>query len=1360
MIDERTLEDVSLPDEVEGFSKRRVELVQKAVKEWTHQLVDLGGRNNLVRFRDLAQGTLDLTDANSRAVSSLLQNKAVRVAALFPDVEERDRMLRRFRTIHNKAKENFEERGLETLAVGFGLATWENKRATWEPSAPVLLRSAVLRPLGAAQDEFELSLIDEVEVNPTLIHVLRQDFDCGLDPEKLLDKVEGEIDEPWELDAAYRWVAEQAGRVPGFEIEPRIVLANFAYAKLPMVKDLENAFDELVAHDLVAAIAGDERAQERIRAQGPGPDAVPSVDSVPLADEFLVLDADSSQNYAINAVLGGQSLIVRGPPGTGKSQTIANLIAALIARDKKVLFVAEKRAAIEAVTKRLHERKLSDLVLDLHGGVSSRRAFAEAVGRALAASKSAVRVDNGADLQRVEKRRAELNGYVEAIHQVREPWGVSIYELRAELLGLEQAQNELRFRGEVLERLDAEAERRIEEEIADYAGLGGFTAGASDSPWLRSGIVSNDEVQRAYALVDEVHRHTLPTTLATLNQAAAATGVGAASTLEDWDARLQLWDELRATLSFFDQGIFEADLDDLLTKTEPASGGGFGRLKASLLSGEYKLARQTLRDLVVASEKYSDRELRERCERARDQLGRWRKLGGAGIPSVPHPELDLRAPYQHLLEQLDQIGAWAATDTIAAQVIPELESLLARLLGDRATLVKLPDLHRLETSMLAAGLGEFLGEMRARQVSDDFAIRSFRCAWLQSILDHVALAEVIVGGFVADKHEKVIEEFKAGDRAHIETTAARIKRISAEQAVRVRDAEPEQEKVVTHQAALKRRHMPVRDLVRNTADVLLALKPCWAMSPLVVSQLLPPKTYFDVVIFDEASQITPADAVSSILRGGQLVVAGDEKQLPPTAFFASESPDEEESEEIEMSPVVAGTKGFESILQALDYILRSRMLMWHYRSRDERLIAFSNGHIYDRMLTTFPGVSGNGAVLRFEPVGWDPSADTNSPTPEVNRVVDLILEHARTNPTESLGVIAMGIKHASRIEECLRERLHENPELEAEVGEFFDEGRDEEPFFVKNLERVQGDERDAIILSIGYGKNQRGALPYRFGPLLMEGGERRLNVAVTRAKNRLTLVSSFTARDMDPERSNAEGVKLLRQYLQYVESDGTNLGDRIIEKPALNPFEVDIRDTLQRRGLKLTAQYGSSGYWIDYAVQHPTQPGRYVLAIECDGATYHTSESARDRDRLRQEHLERLGWRFCRIWSSEWFYDKERSVGKVLKAYEEAVARADADDRGETPRPSKQDHVTVDVPAALAAPMRVGKQPVPAGYVIDDYTDEELTALIRWIESDDMPRTKEELLTSAMAALGFQRRGTKIVAAITNAIERARAPRT
>jgi len=353
----------------------------------------------------------------------------------------------------------------------------------------------------------------------------------------------------------------------------------------------------------------------------------------------------------------------------------------------------------------------------------------------------------------------------------------------------------------------------------------------------------------------------------------------------------------------------------------------------------------------------------------------------------------------------------------------------------------------------------------------------------------------------------------------------------------------------------------------------------------------------------------------SILRGAQLVVAGDEHQLPPTSFFVSESPeDEEELEAEEPVPIVAGTSGFESILDALGSLLSFRWLRWHYRSRDERLIAFSNAHIYDGMLTTFTGARG-GDVLCTVHVPHEPGDEPNSPSAEVNAVVDLIFDHARARPDESLGVIAMGIKHANRIEECRRQRLQDDPALASELGDFFDETR-EERFFVKNLERVQGDERDSIILSIGYGKNDRGQVVYRFGPLLQEGGERRLNVAITRAKTRLTLVASFTSHDLDPERSQAPGVQLLRQYLQFVESGGTNLGDAVIDKPALNPFEVDVRDTLARHGLSLTAQYGASGYYIDYAVRHPTQPGRYVLAIECDGASYHSSESARDRDRL------------------------------------------------------------------------------------------------------------------------------------------------
>lgn len=1367
--DERTLEDVTLPDAVEGFTKQRVELVQRAVKEWTHALVDLGGRNNLLRYRDLKQGTLDLTNANASAVAALLQSKAIKVSSLFSDPEERERTLRRARTIHNKSKENFEERGLETLSLACGLATWKNKRAVWEPSAPILLRQATIRPLGAAQDEFELALVDEMEVNPTLLHLLKVDFDCDINPEKLLDRVDGVIDEPWELEETYRWMTEHASRVPGFEVKPRLVLANFAYAKLPMVRDLENAFDELVAHELIAAIAGDEEAKETIRVAGPAPDAIPSPDSTPLADEFLVLDADSSQNYAINAVLAGESLIIKGPPGTGKSQTIANLIGSLIARNKRVLFVAEKRAAIDAVLKRLQQQKLGDLVLDLHGGVGSRRAFAQAIGNALVANRNASKVDNSAELKKVEKRRDELNSHVTALHEKREPWDISAYELRAELLGLDDVKNEIRFRGDVLDRIGVNLESQLEEDLAEFARLGGMTLALSGSPWANSPIFSADEVQRAHAAIDELRRHTFPTTLAALGSASDKTGLPGAETPEEWERRLTLWDDVAETLAVYQPALYEQVLEQFCTQLAPAADGGFSRLKASLFSAEYKAARESVRALRLDQSKCADQALLEDCEAAREQLRRWQELGGAGLPSTPDDPAALHPPYQHLLEQVQQVEGWTKLDALAARPTNELEQLTTALLADQATLITLPVLHRLERSLVAAGIAELLAELKARQVSEEFAIRSFRFSWLQSVLDHISLSDTLIGGFVPDKHDRAINDFKVGDRQHIETSAARILRLAAEQAVRVRDANREQADLVKHQAGLKRRHLPVRDLIGNASEVLLALKPCWAMSPLVVSQLLPPKTYFDVVIFDEASQITPADAISSILRGTQLVIAGDEKQLPPTSFFVSENPEEEEEAHAESSPVplVAGTTGFESILDALGSLLRFRMLRWHYRSRDEQLIAFSNAHIYDRQLITFPGVGGND-VLRYHQAPWEPGADTNSPSPEVDAAVDLILEHARERPHESLGVIAMGIRHATRIEECLRQRLREDPELEDELSDFFAEDKDER-FFVKNLERVQGDERDAIILSIGYGKDAKGTVPLRWGPILEEGGERRLNVAVTRAKNRITLLSSFGIRDIDPERSTREGFQFVRQYLQFIQSGGENLGDRVLEKPELNPFEVDVRDTLQRHGLKLTAQYGTSGYWIDYAVQHPTQPGRHVLAIECDGVTYHSSESARDRDRLRQEQLERLGWRFCRIWSSEWFHNKERCVEKVLTAYKLAVKAADREDE-ETDERSRDGSRSeeADTEARVLAVLneiqhedggggRSGPRPaISRGLPITDYQQAELVRLIRWIESDDRLRTEDELLEETLRDLGFQKRGSRIVTAITQAIRKAR----
>ena len=299
------------------------------------------------------------------------------------------------------------------------------------------------------------------------------------------------------------------------------------------------------------------------------------------------------------------------------------------------------------------------------------------------------------------------------------------------------------------------------------------------------------------------------------------------------------------------------------------------------------------------------------------------------------------------------------------------------------------------------------------------------------------------------------------------------------------------------------------------------------------------------------------------------------------------------------------------------------------------------------------------------------------------------------------------------------------------------------------------------ILSVGYGKTADGRLLYRFGPLNQQGGERRLNVAITRAKNTMTLVSAFSHLDMDPNRSSARGVELMRLYLQYAHSHGENLGHEAHSSPELSPFEVDVRDTLTRAGIPLCAQYGASGFRIDFAAQHPAKPGRMVLAIECDGASYHSSETARDRDRLRQEQLERLGWRFHRIWSQDWFENKQRETEKTLAAYQQAVAVADSDDsRGEPEQEqivSSMSNNGLGGALASTTPQRTPRPFIPTYRSITDYNQNQLRTIIRWIESDTLLRSQEQLLVETMRELGFARRGTRIVDALNRAIRAERA---
>jgi very-short-patch-repair endonuclease len=631
------------------------------------------------------------------------------------------------------------------------------------------------------------------------------------------------------------------------------------------------------------------------------------------------------------------------------------------------------------------------------------------------------------------------------------------------------------------------------------------------------------------------------------------------------------------------------------------------------------------------------------------QLAEWERLRtDGGPPRVPGGLAEAVGLHAECERQLAALREYV-------QVGEDAGAALADLAASAGTAWKLPRLHALRGRFSDCGLDGLVDWLARQDATADLAASAFSHAWYSSVLDQIRVRDPDYAAHEGSVLDEIAEDFRRHDAEHLVANRARVRRAVAE---RLRDAQEEhplQARVIRKQAALRRRHLPLRRLLDQAGDVLFAAKPCWATSPLMVSQVLPAARLFDVVIFDEASQVTPADAMPSIMRAHQVVVAGDDRQLPPTSFFRQVSgdtePGEEEGEDADGSLVPLHT-GFESILDTLRPLLPTAPLTWHYRSRDERLVAFSNDRVYGGELITFPGVIRDDCLRHVVVPAPAGAGQEESAAAEARAVVDLVCSHARQRPGESLGVIALGIRHAERIDELLRAALAREPGLEG----FFSEDR-QEPFFVKNLERVQGDERDAIILSVGYGRHPDGRLRYHWGPLLRSGGERRLNVAVTRARQRLTLVSSFSGREVDPERVTSPGGRLLWEYLEYASSGGVGVNGQARHAGEPGAFEADVAARLARAGITVVPGFGVGGYRVDFAAAHPADPGRMVLAIEADGMSYRQSHSARDRDRLRKEHLERLGWTFHRIWSTSWFTDPDAEFSKVLAAYERAVAR-------------------------------------------------------------------------------------------------------
>jgi hypothetical protein len=1301
------------PSPAEPTPDPRAERVAVAVQAWQRHLVDLGGRNTLLWYRDLPSGTLDLTTAHPGGVAMLLAGRPTRLSDLVREPAALDEARRRARTIRAKTLELAEERGIAAGFIAIGMATWNVRGATRPPAAPVLLRSCVLKPTGAAQDDFSIDLGSDVELNPVLEHYLRSEQGLDIDTAALEEMATAANGfDPYPVYAALTSLCAQ---VPDFTVAPRLVVGTFSYAKLPMVADLATQGEELANHDVVAALAGDPGALKTVRTAVPDSpaDADPS-------REHLILDADSTQQAAIDFVRSGAHLVIKGPPGTGKSQTIANLIASLAGEGKRVLFVAEKRAAIDAVLSRLERVGLADLVLDAYDGASNKRRLAQEFGAALERGAAAAEPDTSAVERALVERRSRLVEHVEALHRVREPWGVSAHQVQDAIATLSSRRHSptsrVRVRGEQLTALSRERVDELARELTEAASLGAWSTDDGTDPWYAARIPTTDDAIRAQEITGRLGQNGLQDVQKTIDEVFAEVTLPQADRVSDWGAILDTVGRVRDTLEVFRPEVFDIPLGDLVAATgtkqyREASGTSLGWY------ARWRLRRQA-RSLLRPGTPPAD--LHAALVDAQVQRQAWHQMAGAGgRPEIPVDLDRARAAYDSLADDLRWLGERLAPTAEGGDLLnTEMDALQRRMAGLASRPERLAVLPRALVTMdslRAAGMGPLVDDLARRKVDVDDVASELEFVWWTSLAEHLTVQDPAYGAHDGDHLRRVAREYVAADHAHLKGTAERVRAAAGRRLREVLADHPEQEALVRAEAGKARRHRPLREMLPKAGRTLTAIKPAWAMSPLVVASVLPPGRWFDVVIFDEASQIPPAQAISAISRAHQVVVAGDERQLPPTSFFTAAVDDEGAAETETL------TEGFESVLDVLAAALPTRRLSWHYRSLDERLIAFANRHMYDGGLVTFPG-TGSDAVVRLEAVEGagvvQPGEEAiESTEAEVARVVDLVLEHARTRPHESLGVIALGIKHATRIDEALRRAL-----AGAEgVGDFFDEDRPER-FFVKNLERVQGDERDAVILSIGYGKTPHGRVLHRFGPLNLEGGERRLNVAITRARRRMTVVSSLLASDLDPTRLKARGATMLRDFLAYAESQAAVLpapsegegevaegagATRAAEAPVVaegateatpepttpEPVRAEFARRLREAGLVVHEAFGGSAQPIDLAVEDPRRPGHVLVAVESDGPAYAAMRSTRDRDRLRSEQLGRLGWEHVRVWSTDLFRDPARDVARVVALTQRASEKArssQAAQRGETGAVDEKDPQQQEQQAP--APERVDEQ--------------------------------------------------------------------
>ena len=922
---------------------------------------------------------------------------------------------------------------------------------------------------------------EDICANLTLLEKLRQQHGISIPGLDVLPEKDGFVDVRKVMSTIRRAVMDKRG----WDVEELVFLGNFTFNKFIIWNDIHVHREMLSAHPAVSSLVEGRKVKDVELPEG-------AIDNLcPSAEILQPISADSSQLRAIRDAVSGRSFVMHGPPGTGKSQTITNIIANSLYKGKRVLFVSEKKAALEVVQKRLEEIGLEPFCLELHSNKARKSVVLAKLDRLLGLERAVAPELFAVESARMDEKKTVLDAHAESVNKVY-PAGYSLYDCVSRYISLPEGLPSRRIPSSVIVSLDLGRFKEMQSAVQDYV-----------TAIRHSGITP--------------------------------------------DCRL------------FDLPVLEysPELKDRLTGRFNAV---LGKSGIAFWWNARKLENELGRPIGVKVSVKSLDEVRGKVERWRDNIS----------------ALKMYAIYSRQKARLCGLGLGLLTEEFESGRIPQ-ESL------------------------------------------EDFFLKCF----YRSYASHILEREKGLGIFCGELFESFIWKFREDDKTFRETTRKELVARVASRLPGPDDSISQGTEMTILKKAIRNnsRGMSLRTLFEKIPNLLPRLCPCMLMSPLSVSQYLRAEGgQFDLVVFDEASQLPTSEAIASISRGNALIVVGDPRQLPPTSFFETDAFDEENAEKEDL----------ESILdECIALTLPSVHLKWHYRSRHESLIAFSNANYYDNGLYTFPSNDDLSTRVRFRAV--DGTYDRGrSRTNEAE--ADAVVEEVRrrlSDPVEaakSIGIITFNVSQKNLIDKKLEELFLKNKAL-ARVA-----AQQAEPLFVKSLENVQGDERDVILFSIGYGRDRKGRVSLNFGPLNQDGGWRRLNVAVSRARCEMQVFSSLQPEQIAENGFVPRGVTDLKAFLKYARDGRKTLQEISSENAVKDLLAEKIAEELRASGKEVHTQIGSSAFRVDVGVVDPDRPGNYLYGIILDGPGYASAESARDREIIRPQVLEGLGWTLDRKW--------------------------------------------------------------------------------------------------------------------------------